>query len=32
MEYFSKTINDSFENAIVKVTEKRLKEEGFGIL
>ena len=29
--YFSKTINDSFENAIVKVTEA-LKEEGFGIL
>jgi uncharacterized protein (DUF302 family) len=29
--YFSKTINDSFENAIVKVTEG-LKEEGFGIL
>ncbi|WP_366183305.1 DUF302 domain-containing protein [Flavobacterium ovatum] len=29
--YFSKTINDSFENAIQKVTEA-LKEEGFGIL
>lgn len=29
--YFSKTINDSFENAIVKVTEA-LKAEGFGIL
>jgi uncharacterized protein (DUF302 family) len=29
--YFSKTINDSFENAIQKVTEA-LKTEGFGIL
>lgn len=29
--YFSKTITDSFENAIQKVTEA-LKEEGFGIL
>jgi uncharacterized protein (DUF302 family) len=29
--YFSKTINDSFENAIQKVTES-LKSEGFGIL
>ncbi|CAM2804026.1 Uncharacterized conserved protein, DUF302 family [Flavobacterium frigoris] len=29
--YFSKTINDSFENAIQKVTEA-LKAEGFGIL
>lgn len=29
--YFSKTINDNFENAIVKVTEA-LKAEGFGIL
>ena len=29
--YFSKTINDSFENAIEKVTEA-LKTEGFGIL
>ncbi|MGO4820448.1 MULTISPECIES: DUF302 domain-containing protein [unclassified Flavobacterium] len=29
--YFSKTITDSFENAIEKVT-KGLKEEGFGIL
>lgn len=29
--YFSKTINDSFENAIEKVTAA-LKEEGFGIL
>lgn len=29
--YFSKTINDSFENAIQKVMEA-LKAEGFGIL
>jgi uncharacterized protein (DUF302 family) len=29
--YFSKTINDTFENAIQKVTEA-LKSEGFGIL
>ena len=29
--YFSKTITDSFENAIQKVTEA-LKAEGFGIL
>lgn len=29
--YFSKTITDSFENAIQKVT-KALKSEGFGIL
>ena len=29
--YFSKTISDSFENAIQKVTEA-LKSEGFGIL
>jgi uncharacterized protein (DUF302 family) len=29
--YFSKTITDSFENAIEKVTEA-LKAEGFGIL
>lgn len=29
--YFSKTITDSFENAIQKVTEA-LKKEGFGIL
>lgn len=29
--YFSKTINESFENTIKKVTEG-LKEEGFGIL
>lgn len=29
--YFSKTINDSFENTIQKVTES-LKSEGFGIL
>lgn len=29
--YFSKTINDNFENAIQKVTEA-LKSEGFGIL
>jgi uncharacterized protein (DUF302 family) len=29
--YFSKTITDSFENAIQKVTEA-LKTEGFGIL
>ncbi|NGY36242.1 DUF302 domain-containing protein [Flavobacterium sp. XN-5] len=29
--YFSTTINDSFENAIQKVTEA-LKTEGFGIL
>ncbi|MEZ7497502.1 DUF302 domain-containing protein [Flavobacterium sp. Arc3] len=29
--YFSKTINDSFENAIEKVTEA-LKTEGFGVL
>ncbi len=29
--YFSKTINDSFENAIEKVTEA-LKVEGFGVL
>jgi uncharacterized protein (DUF302 family) len=29
--YFNKTINDSFENAIEKVTEA-LKVEGFGIL
>src|SRR3970040_352761 len=29
--YFSKTINDSFENAIQRVTEA-LKTEGFGIL
>lgn len=29
--YFSKTITDSFENAIQKVTEA-LKSEGFGIL
>jgi uncharacterized protein (DUF302 family) len=29
--YFSKTISDSFENAIQKVTEA-LKAEGFGIL
>lgn len=29
--YFSKTINDSFENAIQKITES-LKEEGFGVL
>jgi uncharacterized protein (DUF302 family) len=29
--YFSKTINDSFENAIEKVTAA-LKVEGFGVL
>lgn len=29
--YFSKTITDNFENAILKVTEA-LKAEGFGIL
>ncbi len=29
--YIEKTIKDSFENAIVKVTEE-LKKEGFGIL
>jgi uncharacterized protein (DUF302 family) len=29
--YFSKTINDSFENAVQKVTDA-LKTEGFGIL
>lgn len=29
--YFSKTLNESFENAILKVTEA-LKAEGFGIL
>jgi uncharacterized protein (DUF302 family) len=29
--YFSKTITDSFENAIEKVTEA-LREEGFGVL
>jgi len=29
--YFSKTIEDSFENAIQKITET-LKSEGFGIL
>ncbi len=29
--YFSKTIDDSFENAIQKVTEA-LKTEGFGVL
>ena len=29
--YFSKTVTDSFENAIQKVTEA-LKKEGFGIL
>ena len=29
--YFSKTISDSFDNAVLKVTEA-LKAEGFGIL
>ena len=29
--YFSKTVNDDFDTAIKKVTEK-LKKEGFGIL
>ncbi len=29
--YFSKTINDSFENALKKTTES-LKNEGFGVL
>ena len=29
--YFSKILNESFENAILKVTEA-LKAEGFGIL
>jgi uncharacterized protein (DUF302 family) len=31
MEYYFKTINDSFENAIEKVTAA-LKVEGFGVL
>jgi uncharacterized protein (DUF302 family) len=29
--YFNKTINDTFDNTIRKVTDK-LKEEGFGVL